>query len=436
MEAVLRDDPAGAYARMTFATRDQYRHVVERIAQRTGRDEAAVGGGSSSDFARGAPRRQRDRSPPRARGLLSRGRGARRARARHRVSARRRGTRCTAGCVRHPNVVFVGGMLVGTVVALAAVLWLAGAEGRAAWPAVLLFALLPANDIAVNVMNQLVTAFLPPRVLPKLDLSQPGGVPPELRTAVVIPTLFDSVEAVREALEHLEVQYLANREAHLHFAVLSDFTDAGRRSRPSDAAILEAAASGVRELNAATPDGDRRRVLSLPSAAALEPGAGRVDGLGAEAGEARRVQPVPAGRLARGLLHDRGRYERRSTTFATSSPSTPTRSSRRKPRRSWSGRWPTRSTAPSTTRIAGAWCAATASSSRAWACRCRAPTGRTSPRSSPGTPASTRTRPPCPTCIRICTARAASPARASTTSTRSSRPRTAASPRTSSCRTT
>ena len=41
---------------------------------------------------------------------------------------------------------------------------------------------------------------------------------------------------MREALENLEVQYLANREAHLHFALLSDFTDApletlGRRCR-------------------------------------------------------------------------------------------------------------------------------------------------------------------------------------------------------------
>ena len=44
VEAVLRDDPGGAYARMTFATRDRYRHVVERIAKRTGRDEAAVAG--------------------------------------------------------------------------------------------------------------------------------------------------------------------------------------------------------------------------------------------------------------------------------------------------------------------------------------------------------------------------------------------------------
>src|SRR5262249_11881041 len=101
----------------------------------------------------------------------------------------------------------------------------------------------------VNALNQLVTAFLPPQVLPKLDLSE-TGVPPEFRTAVVIPMLFDSVDAVRDGLEHLEVQYLANREAHLHFAVLSDFTDAEAESRPEDPMIVEAASAGIRELNA------------------------------------------------------------------------------------------------------------------------------------------------------------------------------------------
>ncbi|HEX3157251.1 MAG TPA: hypothetical protein VHQ45_01945, partial [Gemmatimonadaceae bacterium] len=37
MDAVLREDPTGFYSLMTFATRDRYRHVVERIAKRTGR---------------------------------------------------------------------------------------------------------------------------------------------------------------------------------------------------------------------------------------------------------------------------------------------------------------------------------------------------------------------------------------------------------------
>ena len=55
-------------------------------------------------------------------------------------------------------------------------------------------------------------------------------MPAEYRTAVVVPTLFGSVERMyATALENLEVQFLANREDHLHFAMLSDFTDAAER---------------------------------------------------------------------------------------------------------------------------------------------------------------------------------------------------------------
>src|SRR6476619_3496043 len=42
LETSLRADPAGVYPRITFKTRDQYRHVVERIAKRTKRSERDV----------------------------------------------------------------------------------------------------------------------------------------------------------------------------------------------------------------------------------------------------------------------------------------------------------------------------------------------------------------------------------------------------------
>src|SRR5205085_11869537 len=96
-------------------------------------------------------------------------------------------------------------------------------------------------------VNRLVVAFLPPRILPKLDVSE--GVPLEFSTAVVIPTLFGSVEAVHEMLETIEVQFLANREAHLRFAILSDFTDADSETKPEDEAIVAAAVKGVTALN-------------------------------------------------------------------------------------------------------------------------------------------------------------------------------------------
>ena len=44
MEAVLRDGSGGVLPLMTFATRDTYRHVVERIAKRTEHSEVVVVG--------------------------------------------------------------------------------------------------------------------------------------------------------------------------------------------------------------------------------------------------------------------------------------------------------------------------------------------------------------------------------------------------------
>ncbi|MGH7694736.1 MAG: glucoamylase family protein, partial [Gemmatimonadaceae bacterium] len=250
MERVLRGDPSGFYPQMTFATRDEYRHVVERIAKRTRSREEAVAQ-RAIDLARASSAATPDRSIDVRRAhvgfyLVDRGVLDLEASIGYRPSL---GEMRHRWVVRHPNVVFVGGIILGTLAVLAAVLALGGTEARAAWLAVALVALIPANDVAVHVMNQLITAFLLPRVLPKLDLRD-HGVPAEYRTAVVIPTLFDSVEAVHEALVNLEVQFLANREAHLHFAVLSDFTDAATETHKDDVAIVTAAEEGVHALNA------------------------------------------------------------------------------------------------------------------------------------------------------------------------------------------
>jgi cyclic beta-1,2-glucan glucanotransferase len=247
IEAVLRDDPSGFYSSMTFATRDRYRHVVEQIAKRTHRSEEAVArhvvrlARAGLETAAVDPRRVHV-----GYFLIDDGLAELEQATGYRAPLGGAVDRWVRG---HPNLVFVGGVVLTTLAALAAVLLLGGPSARAAWIGVLLLGLILANDIAVNVVNQLVTAFLPPRPLPKLDLHE-HGVPPEFRTAVVIPTLFATVDAVGEALENLEVQFLANREAHLHFALLSDFTDSPTETREEDGAIVEAAVEGVKALNA------------------------------------------------------------------------------------------------------------------------------------------------------------------------------------------
>src|SRR5438045_7185651 len=42
VDDLLRQDPTGTYGGMEFATRDRYRHAVERIARGCGRAEADV----------------------------------------------------------------------------------------------------------------------------------------------------------------------------------------------------------------------------------------------------------------------------------------------------------------------------------------------------------------------------------------------------------
>ena len=259
MERLLRDDPAACYSGMTFATRDEYRHVVERVARRTRKDEAAVAR-LVLDLARAAPESQPER---RHVGYYLVGPGL--AEPERALGYRQHASEALYRWVlRHPNWSFVGGMLLATAGALAALFWFAGPAARLAWLPVALLALLPANDIAVNFVNQLVTVLLRPRLLPRLDFRD--AVPEAYRTAVVIPTLFESVDDVGDALANLEVQYLANRYAQLHFALLSDFKDSATETRPSDAAIVAAAEAGIAELNAryAPEHGDAFYLLHRP----------------------------------------------------------------------------------------------------------------------------------------------------------------------------
>jgi cyclic beta-1,2-glucan glucanotransferase len=244
MERVLREDPSGFYAQMNFATRDEYRHVVERIAKRTRQSEESVAR-KAVELARAGAAATEPQRAHLGYYLIDRGLPGLEATLGYRPRTNETLFRWT---LLHPNFVFVGGLLGATIIALAALFWLAGEEARSVWPTVALFALLPAADIAVNLVNQLVTILLRPRLLPKLDFRD-RGVPEEYRTAVVIPTLFESVDEVSEALVNLEVQYLANRESHLHFAMLSDFKDSATETRESDAGILTAAEAGVRALN-------------------------------------------------------------------------------------------------------------------------------------------------------------------------------------------
>src|SRR5688500_11796983 len=84
--------------------------------------------------------------------------------------------------------------------------------------------LITASNLGLGVTNWLVTRFVRPEWLPRMDFAD--GIPSEYRTLVAVPTMLTSATGVESLLEGLEVRYLANRDSSLHFALLTDLVDA------------------------------------------------------------------------------------------------------------------------------------------------------------------------------------------------------------------
>ncbi len=105
---------------------------------------------------------------------------------------------------------------------------------------------LPATEAAWGMMNQLTSFILPPRMLPKLDFSE--GIPPECSTMVVVPTLLLNEAYVRRMVRELEIRFLANRDARLYFALLTDAPDSQFPSDQSDE-LVSLCSALIAELN-------------------------------------------------------------------------------------------------------------------------------------------------------------------------------------------
>jgi cyclic beta-1,2-glucan glucanotransferase len=282
VDEVLRAAPA--FSSMDFSTRDEYRKQIELLSRGSDRSEievareavllargAAQAGRGFSSAAPGSDAAESDGMPSvvpeRAEEdpgyyLLSRGRREFERRIRFGVPLRLRLQRMYRA---HAIGGYLGGIAALTAFQLCSLLWVARSAG-AGIPVLAVLAILglvPASDVAVSLVHRLVAALFPPAGLPKLELSK--GVPPELRTLVVVPTLLTSAADTDAQLERLEVHYLANPEGHLYFALLTDWPDASRESEPDDDKLLSRLADGIDHLNARyeQPIGAGERFLLL-----------------------------------------------------------------------------------------------------------------------------------------------------------------------------
>src|SRR5262249_26411977 len=166
----LSKDPAGIYSRMDFATRDRYRHVIERVSKRTGTTELEIARKAVELAERTA---DADRDP--AHGhvgyfLIDDGLPQLEGEVFCRLSIaeilrRTIQRRATGFCL--------GGLtfLTGLVTAVVVMTVVANGAGVAMAVLTALLVLIPASELAISVLNWDVTHLFPPRLLPKIDLS-------------------------------------------------------------------------------------------------------------------------------------------------------------------------------------------------------------------------------------------------------------------------
>jgi len=246
VEQVLRRDPSGVYGGMDFATRDRCRRAIEELARAGALAEEQVAE-RVVKLATQAGREARadERASHIGYWLVGEGRAELVRQLACRETLR---YRTLEWIYRHHVAVYACGIGGFTVLLFLMVgqVGLVGPVGQVGL--ILLLLLIPASQLAIEVVNYLVTRFLPPRSLPKMDFED-SGIPDAFRTLVVVPMMLSNAETVRAEVEKLEIRYLANKEANLLFSLFTDYTDSVTLSREDDSRLLQIASECLTELN-------------------------------------------------------------------------------------------------------------------------------------------------------------------------------------------
>jgi cyclic beta-1,2-glucan synthetase len=247
VERLLRQDPSGVYPKMDFDTRDRYRQAIEELARRSGRAEEHVAQRAIELATQAAREAAKDeRLIHVGTYLIGVGRQELAQLIQCRETLR---FRALQWVYRHHFAVYVLGLsfFSAVFISLIVLLGLRGATSGIRLLIVLLL-LIPATQLALEIVNYLATRLLPPRTLQKMDFEK-SGIPDEFRTLVVVPMLLLDAETIQAEIDKLEIRFLANKGDNLLFGLFSDYTDSQHAHAEADEDLLKAAIEGIEALN-------------------------------------------------------------------------------------------------------------------------------------------------------------------------------------------
>jgi len=248
VEQVFRQDKTGTYPLMDFATRDRYRHVVERISKSCDLSETEV---AQNAIKLTYQKKTNDAYSKRKEHigyyLVDKG-----LKDMEHVCCMHYTLRLKLSRVagKMPVLLYIFSIFFLAIAFAGGLFYIAFDYVHYNWKILTVVGILSfigCLQLSVSLVNWLSTLLVQPQLLPKMDYSR--GVPAECRSMVVIPTMLSSESYIEELIEQLEIRYLSNREANLHFGLLTDFMDAKSETMPDDESLVELAKKRIEELN-------------------------------------------------------------------------------------------------------------------------------------------------------------------------------------------
>ena len=253
VEQVLRQDKTGTYPLMDFATRDRYRHVIERICKSCSLSETQV-----AEKAIALSQQNKNDDPVSQKkkhvGFYLIGEGLKEL---EHASGMRYTLRLklSRAAGKMPVPLYIFSIFFLTLLLSAGLFFVGSDHTGYNWKMLLVIGLLSfigCLQLAVSLVNWISTIWIHPQLLPRMDFSK--GIPTECRTVVVIPTMLSSEAYIEQLIEGLEIRFLANRQANVHYGLLTDLTDADLETLPGDENRVALVARRIKELNEKYPN--------------------------------------------------------------------------------------------------------------------------------------------------------------------------------------
>lgn len=247
VEKTLRQDINGIYSSMDFATRDKYRHVVENISKKSKLEEQEVARlAIQLAHENVADKNVDERVSHVGYYLIGSGVGQLISLTKKPVSIFQK---FSFFLKRNGFVLYLTFILLITIAISVGILIEVNTDIKSIWLLIIIsfLTLLSVSQLSVSVVNYISTLLSKPHLLPRMDFSK--KIPEASRTLVVVPAILSSIKEIEKLTESLEIRFLANRNENLHFALLTDYTDAGQETLPQDQELVESAIEKIKALN-------------------------------------------------------------------------------------------------------------------------------------------------------------------------------------------